>query len=149
MNVLKPNKKNAITVLLANNLSQHEICRKTGIDRKTIRKYAAILANEDSQSKSPIINEAAAGRIDGVNQNPPPRPPENNQAFENDLKIPVHAKSACKPHQGVLRRSYRFSIEYLTNVFTALSGFVTRVYPLAANGDCKSPWSMRRFSFSH
>ncbi len=31
---------------------------------------------------------------------------------------------------------------------TALSGFATRVYPLAANGDCKSPWSVRRFSFS-
>ncbi len=31
---------------------------------------------------------------------------------------------------------------------TALSGVVTRVSLLAANGDCKSPESGRRFSFS-
>jgi len=39
MNVLKPAKKAALTTLLNNKISQHEISRKAKIDRKTIRKY--------------------------------------------------------------------------------------------------------------
>jgi len=39
MNVLKPEKRAAITTLLNKNVSQREIKRKTGIDRKTIRRY--------------------------------------------------------------------------------------------------------------
>lgn len=39
MNVLKHIKKAALVTLLQNGVSQHEIARKTRIDRKTIRKY--------------------------------------------------------------------------------------------------------------
>ena len=40
MNVLTQQKRNTVETLLANGVSQHEIHRKTGIDRKTIRKIA-------------------------------------------------------------------------------------------------------------
>jgi len=39
MNVLKPEKRATIATLLKKNISQREISRKAGIDRKTIRKY--------------------------------------------------------------------------------------------------------------
>jgi hypothetical protein len=39
MNVLKYFKKAALLTLLQNGVSQHEIARKTRVDRKTIRKY--------------------------------------------------------------------------------------------------------------
>jgi DNA-binding Xre family transcriptional regulator len=38
VNVLKPHQKGAVITLLENAVSQHEISRKTGIDRKTVRK---------------------------------------------------------------------------------------------------------------
>ena len=57
MNVLKPEKAAALVVLLQNGVSQHEIQRKTGIDRKTIRKYAERhnipVQPGDEESKSP------------------------------------------------------------------------------------------------
>ena len=56
MNVLKPDKKSTVTTLLKNGVSQHEIRRKTKIDRKTIRKYAKEVkktANTDLDLKSP------------------------------------------------------------------------------------------------
>jgi len=39
MNVLKPNLKITIGTLLKKGLSQREISRKTGIHRRTIRRY--------------------------------------------------------------------------------------------------------------
>jgi DNA invertase Pin-like site-specific DNA recombinase len=39
MNVLKPNLKITIETLLEKGLSQREISRKTGIHRRTIRRY--------------------------------------------------------------------------------------------------------------
>ncbi|MCP4136964.1 MAG: hypothetical protein GY754_38710, partial [bacterium] len=81
---MKPNKRNAIEILLANHASQHEINRKTGIDRKTIRKYAAQLSDENFLSKSPTDNEVATGSVDNSNENPPPWPPEGNQPIRDD-----------------------------------------------------------------
>ena len=40
MNVLTQQKRNTVETLLGKGVSQHEIHRKTGIDRKTIRKIA-------------------------------------------------------------------------------------------------------------
>ena len=40
MNVLKPALQSTVKTLLSNEISQREINRKTGIDRKTIRRYA-------------------------------------------------------------------------------------------------------------
>ena len=40
LNVLKPHLQITIATLLARGESQHEIARRTGVDRKTIRRYA-------------------------------------------------------------------------------------------------------------
>ncbi len=57
MNVLKPEKRAAMTTLLNKNVSQREISRNTGIDRKTIRKYIrqndlGLPANQKSPDRS-------------------------------------------------------------------------------------------------
>lgn len=86
MNVLKPHKKATIITLLAHGVSRHEISRKAGIDRKTVRKYArlhlgaAVAVQEESKSPSP--EQVATGEEATASQNPPPRPP-------------AHARSAC------------------------------------------------------
>lgn len=77
MNVLKSHLRITIETLLANGASQHEVARRTGVDRKTIRKY---------QPNSPM----ATGSEPGSDQNPPPRPPA----------LPKHASSACEPHRA-------------------------------------------------
>src|SRR5690606_6747646 len=76
LNVLKSHLRITIETLLANGASQHEISRRTGVDRKTIRKY---------QSNSPM----ATGSESTEGQNPPPRSPAP----------PKHASSACEPHR--------------------------------------------------
>ena len=43
MNVLKPHQKSSVLTLVEREVSQHEISRKTGVDRKTIRKLARAL----------------------------------------------------------------------------------------------------------
>jgi len=74
---LKSHLRITIETLLGKGVSQHEIARRTGVDRKTIRRY---------QSKSPM----ATGAVLGDGQNPPPRPPAP----------PKHASSACEPHRA-------------------------------------------------
>ena len=76
MNVLKSHLRITIETLLAKGASQHEIARRTGVDRKTIRRV---------QSKSPMATGSESGEV----QNPPPRPPG-----------PKHARSACEAHQA-------------------------------------------------
>jgi transposase len=76
LNVLKSHLRITIETLLAKGASQHEIARRTGVDRKTIRRY---------QSNSPM----ATGSEAGAGQNPPPRPPGR----------PPLASSACEPHR--------------------------------------------------
>jgi len=65
LNVLKSHLRITLQTLLQNGASQREIERVTGVDRKTIRRYAA-LAN------SPGV---ATGSEWQIIQNPPPRPP--------------------------------------------------------------------------
>ncbi len=52
MNVLTQQKHSAVVVLLDRGISQHEIQRKTGVDRKTVRKIAQSMA--DGPSNSPM-----------------------------------------------------------------------------------------------
>ncbi len=73
---MKSHLRITIETLLANGTSQHEIARRTGVDRKTIRKY---------RSNSPM----ATGSNTPGSQNPPPRPPA----------LPKHASSACEAHR--------------------------------------------------
>jgi DNA invertase Pin-like site-specific DNA recombinase len=55
LNVLKPHQQSTVFTLLELNKSQREIHRITGIDRKTIRRYAAIFAARATASaNSPI-----------------------------------------------------------------------------------------------
>ena len=62
MNVLKPHQKGAVITLLENEISQHEISRKTGIDRKTVRKLAHAMAatRAGEGSNSPTATGSAA-----------------------------------------------------------------------------------------
>jgi transposase len=81
LNVLKSHLRITIETLLARGVSQHEIARRTGVDRKTIRRYAA------AGSNSPM----ATGSTDGLAQIPPPRPP---------ARPPPPARSACEDHRA-------------------------------------------------
>lgn len=93
MNVLTPQQRSTVVTLLQNKVSQHEINRKTGIDRKTIRKLAReMVAAEAPASNSPM----ATGSPDVAVQLPPPRPPAPAEA----VTLPEHAGSACEPHRA-------------------------------------------------
>ena len=106
MNVLQPNKKAAIITLLTNGISQREIERKVRVDRKTIRKYARMVGSNkpigEGNSKSP---EVAIDSGEGVDQNPPPRPPVQeasvsaSESSEDEYPMSAHARSACDPHR--------------------------------------------------
>ena len=50
MNALKPHLQTTLRTLLAQNVSQREIARVTGIDRKTIRNFQKRLAAEPADS---------------------------------------------------------------------------------------------------
>jgi len=97
MNVLKPSLQTTIKTLLSKEISQREIERKTGIDRKTIRRYGRlsglITAEEADDSKSPTLQEVATGSDNLSVQNPPPRPPAS------EIKIPKQIRSACETHR--------------------------------------------------
>lgn len=102
MNVLKPNRKSTVITLLESGVSQHEISRKTGIDRKTIRKYAP-LAGATWPAAGGISNSprVATGFSAVEIQIPPPRPPGRGKS------IPEHARSACEPHRGWIEEQVR------------------------------------------
>lgn len=77
-----------IFTLLANKVSQHEIRRKTGIDRKTVRHY-----QREWESKSPMAtgSEVKAGQI------PPGWPPAISGLI--GPSVPKQAASACGPYR--------------------------------------------------
>jgi len=105
MNVLKPHLKATVRTLLDKGVSQREINRKTGIDRKTIRRYDRLdglaASQEDFPPKSPTGQEVATGLEDESFQNPPPRPPAPEK------KLPKHARSGCEPHQEWIEEQVR------------------------------------------
>jgi len=105
MNVLKPDLQATIKTLLSKGLSQREIERKTGIDRKTIRRYAQsfdLMASPESEpAKSPTEPGVATGSLDAASQNPPPRPP--GQAPE----LSRQARSACEEHREWIEQQVR------------------------------------------
>jgi len=107
MNVLKPEMKATLVTLLKNDISQREISRKVGIDRKTIRKYGQqldIIPSPEKSDYSPCADLVATGQDKDPIQNPPPRPP----VISGDTKkIPFHAKSACEPHRKWIEQQVR------------------------------------------
>ena len=92
MNVLKPNLKATVITLLEKGISQREIKRKTGIDRKTIRRYEHLCRLGETEvndhSKSPTLEGVATGSFA---QNPPRRPPA--------IGDPLPTCSACEPYR--------------------------------------------------
>ena len=76
MNVLKPDLQTTIKTLLSKGVSQREIERKTGIDRKTIRRYAQSVnletPRESEHSKSPTEQDVATGSGESGGQIPHP-----------------------------------------------------------------------------
>ncbi len=72
MNVLKPHLKSTVFTLISQGVSQREIHRLTGIDRKTIRFYAKSVpteaAGDNSNSSTPATDSVATAEV----QNPPP-----------------------------------------------------------------------------
>jgi transposase len=111
VNVLKPNLKSTVVTLIENSVSQHEIHRKTGIDRKTIRKYAALAgAGAGGMPGGGISNSPmATGFLPGHLQNPPPWPPgrAGSDPLSAHPKVPAHARSACEPHRAFIEEQLR------------------------------------------
>jgi transposase/5S rRNA maturation endonuclease (ribonuclease M5) len=89
MNVLKPHLQTTVRTLLGKGVSQREINRKTGIHRRTIRRYerlSQLTAVDDPDH--PNCPTPATGDGGGFGETAPPRPP-----------APKHAVSACEPHR--------------------------------------------------
>ena len=105
MNVLKLSLQTTIKTLLHKEISQREIQRKTGIDRKTIRRYGQSCDSDEVQesgdSKSPTPQEVATGSEIPSNQNAPPRPPAP------EPKMPKHVRSACEAHREWIEEQVR------------------------------------------
>jgi transposase len=105
MNVLKPHLKATIKTLLEKGVSQRDISQKTGIDRKTIRKYGQLYNlwpwQDDDHSKSPTMELVATGTEVQSGQNPPPRPSAPGR------KLPKDARSACEPHREWIEEQVR------------------------------------------
>ena len=97
MNVLKPHLQTTVITLLEKGVSQREIRRNTGVDRKTIRRYGQLSnlvpLKDKGHSNFPTDEEVATGSGVASGQNPPPRPPA---AWQN---LPKRARSVCEPHR--------------------------------------------------
>jgi transposase/5S rRNA maturation endonuclease (ribonuclease M5) len=105
MNVLKPALQTTIKTLLSREISQREIERKTGIDRKTIRRYGRLCDPEATEvadaSKSPTSPGVATGSDASSVENPPPWPPASA------AKMPKHVRSACESHREWIEEQVR------------------------------------------
>lgn len=82
---MKAHLRITVQTLLANGASQREVERRTGVDRKTIRRYAA---------NSPGV---ATGSWVDLEQTPPPRPPAPASVVA----------SACEPHRAFIEAQVR------------------------------------------
>jgi transposase len=89
VNVLKAHKRITVETLLARGVSQHEIERRTGVDRKTIRRCARRVAAANSPG-------VATGSAEDAEQSPPPRPPASDGMLTPAAAITV---SACEAHR--------------------------------------------------
>lgn len=102
---MKPHRKGAVITLLQNGVSQREIHRKTGIDRKTIRKIA-LERTAEPPPDPPNSPTPATGSAAGVGQNPPPRPPA--AAAETEVTTGyTPSPSACEPHRTWIEEQLR------------------------------------------
>lgn len=96
VNVLKPNQRATVYMLLERGSTQREIARITGIDRKTVRSYQR--RGKAEQANSPGVatgSEAVAG------QATPPWPPA-----APSVSVPV-ATSLCEPYREFIEAQLR------------------------------------------
>ncbi len=89
---MKPNIRITIVTLLQAGKTQREIARVTGVDRKTIRRYAHE-ANSPGVATGTEAVIALPGQTDWV-ENPPPRPP-----VVAPVSAPPATTSACETHR--------------------------------------------------
>jgi Helix-turn-helix domain len=82
LNVLKSHLRITIETLLAKGASQHEIARRTGVDRKTIRRY---------QSKSPMATGSAEARELGLRAAPGPDRGTGRARPQRDVDLATEA----------------------------------------------------------
>ena len=87
---MQPHLRVTITTLLEGGASQREIARRTGIDRKTIRRYAR-------RAKSPTL---ATGSPEPAAQTPPPWPPASAPVAATDPAGRVSTASAPGRTEG-------------------------------------------------
>ena len=102
---MKPHQTGAVVTLLQNEVSQHEISRKTGIDRKTVRKLARAMAAAGSGEESNSPMATGLGGLPG--QIPPPRPPAGAGSPPAVAGLPSHARSACEVHREWIEAQVR------------------------------------------
>lgn len=101
MNVLKPHLKATVATLLANGSSQREIERRTGVDRKTVRRLMREMVSaplEQANSPTPATDSQPPAE-----QTPPPRPPTLAPA----PRPPAHARSSCEAHRKWIEAQVR------------------------------------------
>jgi hypothetical protein len=99
VNVLKPHLKSTVFTLISQDISQREIHRLTGIDRKTIRLYAKATPEIEATGGDSNSSTLATGSLVAPEgENPPPRPPATSRPIE-PKRIPKLARSACEPHR--------------------------------------------------
>ena len=67
---MKPHRRSMVETLLKSGATEREIERRTGVDRKTIRRVASEHAGDIANSSTP-----ATGSAESDTQTPPPRPP--------------------------------------------------------------------------
>lgn len=110
MNVLSSDKKSAILILLDNGVSQHEIHRKTKVDRKTIRKYALLYQQQregTTEEKFPGELEIIAVSEFATSQDIPSRSQGLKETRQECHAIPSEARSACAPHHDWIEEQVR------------------------------------------
>ncbi len=104
---MKPHLESTVMTLLGNGVPQREIARKTGVDRKTIRKYRRKLASAPAVEANSSTLATGSVALLGT-QNPPPRPPETVSAVQIcSPAIPQHARSACEEHREWIEEQLR------------------------------------------
>ncbi len=93
---MKPHVRITIATLLQAGKTQREIARVTGVDRKTIRRYAREANSPGVATGSEAENLQPAG-TDGF-ENPPPRPPAL-APVSAPVSAPAATTSACETHR--------------------------------------------------
>lgn len=120
---MKAHRQSTVLTLLDRNVSQREIHRLTGVDRKTIRRYGAQRAGGEANSPG----EVTTGPASATEQIPPHRPPAF-WAPEAGITGSL-ARSACEPHrtwieeQVLLKRNAQAIYQDLVDHFGFASSY--------------------------